>query len=221
MRAAIQNCQFDFPARRITVNLAPADLPKESGRFDLPIALGILIASGQLVVKKGATDLDQYEFAGELSLSGELRSIRGALAMCVGAGKSNRAFILPEASATEATLAGVATVLPAKTLLDVCAHLAGAQTLTAKTISPAISPDNYPDRADIKGQAQFLLYLADQIEESLEQLVNESDSCQGAFLCKVLNMYSGQLESKHQGLGDKIAETCQEVYVTIREYDVV
>ena len=75
--------------------------------------------------------------------------------------------------------------------------------------------------ADIKGQAQFLLYLADQIEESLEQLVNESDSCQGAFLCKVLNMYSGQLESKHQGLGDKIAETCQEVYVTIREYDVV
>ena len=154
VRAAIQNCQFDFPARRITVNLAPADLPKESGRFDLPIALGILIASGQLVVKKGATDLDQYEFAGELSLSGELRSIRGALAMCVGAGKSNRAFILPEASAAEAMLAGVATVLPAKTLLDVCAHLAGAQTLTAKTISPAISPDNYPDLADIKGQAQ-------------------------------------------------------------------
>ena len=75
--------------------------------------------------------------------------------------------------------------------------------------------------ADIKGQAQFLLYLADQIDESLEQLVNESDRCQGAFLCKVLSMYSTQLESKHQGLGDKIAETCQEVYVTIREYDVL
>jgi hypothetical protein len=65
--------------------------------------------------------------------------------------------------------------------------------------------------AEIKGQAQFLLYLADQIEESLEQLVNEADPCHGAFLCKVLGMYSGQLESKHQGLGERIAEACQEV----------
>lgn len=73
--------------------------------------------------------------------------------------------------------------------------------------------------AEVKGQAQFLLYLADQIEESLEQLANESDACHGSFLCKVLSMYSSQLESKHQGLGDKIAETCQEVYVTLREYD--
>jgi len=71
--------------------------------------------------------------------------------------------------------------------------------------------------ADIKGQAQFLLYLADQIEESLEQLVSEADACHSAFLCKVLGMYSGQLESKHQGLGEKIAEACQEVYVTVRE----
>ncbi len=74
--------------------------------------------------------------------------------------------------------------------------------------------------SDVKGQAQFLLYLADQIEESLEQLSHESDPCHGAFLCKVLGMYSSQLESKHQGLGDRIAETCQEVYVTVREYDV-
>jgi hypothetical protein len=71
--------------------------------------------------------------------------------------------------------------------------------------------------AEIKGQAQFLLYLADQIEESLEQLVHEADACHSAFLCKVLSMYSGQLESKHQGLGEKIAEACQEVYVTVRE----
>jgi hypothetical protein len=75
--------------------------------------------------------------------------------------------------------------------------------------------------AEVKGQAQFLLYLADQIEESLEQLSGEADACHGAFLCKILGMYSGQLESKHQGLGDKIAETCQEVYVTVREYDAV
>ncbi len=74
--------------------------------------------------------------------------------------------------------------------------------------------------ADIKGQAQFLLYLADQIEDSLEQLVSEADACHSAFLCKVLGMYSGQLESKHQGLGEKIAEACQEVYVTVREREV-
>jgi hypothetical protein len=75
--------------------------------------------------------------------------------------------------------------------------------------------------ADIKGQAQFLLYLADQIEDSLEQLESEADACHSAFLCKVLGMYSGQLESKHQGLGEKIAEACQEVYVTVREREMV
>ena len=74
--------------------------------------------------------------------------------------------------------------------------------------------------AEVKGQAQFLLYLADQIEESLEQLADEADSCHGAFLCKILAMYSGQLETKHQGLGEKIAEACQEVYVTVREHEV-
>ncbi|MFY9329566.1 MAG: YifB family Mg chelatase-like AAA ATPase, partial [Georgfuchsia sp.] len=150
VRAAIQNCQFDFPARRITVNLAPADLPKESGRFDLPIALGILIASGQLK----AVNLDQYEFAGELSLSGELRPVRGALAMCVHAGKLNRAFILPAASAAEAALAATAPVLPANTLLDVCAHLASTQTLAASAPQETSFADNYPDLCDIKGQAQ-------------------------------------------------------------------
>jgi hypothetical protein len=75
--------------------------------------------------------------------------------------------------------------------------------------------------AEVKGQAQFLLWLADQIEESLEQLDNEADACHGAFLCKVLGMYSGQLESKHQGLGERIAEACQEVYVTVRERELV
>ena len=77
VRAALQNSRFDFPMRRITVNLAPADLPKESGRFDLPIALGILAATGHLPSRV----LDRYEFAGELSLSGELRPVRGTLAM--------------------------------------------------------------------------------------------------------------------------------------------
>jgi hypothetical protein len=86
--------------------------------------------------------------------------------------------------------------------------------------SEVASPELCRALAEVKGQAQFLLYLTDQIEASLEQLSHESDSCHGTFLCKVLGMYSSQLESKHQGLGDKITETCQEVYVTVREYDV-
>jgi hypothetical protein len=85
--------------------------------------------------------------------------------------------------------------------------------------SPMVSDALYRTIAEVKGQAQFLLYLADQIEDSLDQLTGEDDVCQGAFLCKVLGMYSAQLESKHQGLGDRIAETCQEVYVTVREFD--
>jgi hypothetical protein len=73
--------------------------------------------------------------------------------------------------------------------------------------------------AEVKGQAQFVLYLADQIEESLEQLSQESDPCHSAFLCKILSMYSSHLETKHQGLGEKIAEACQEVYVTVRQHE--
>jgi hypothetical protein len=99
----------------------------------------------------------------------------------------------------------------------------GLDSLDAPATLPGpspVSPELMRSLAEVKGQAQFLLYLADQIEESLDQLTQESDSCHGAFLCKVLGMYSSQLESKHQGLGDKIAETCQEVYVTVREYDV-
>jgi hypothetical protein len=97
------------------------------------------------------------------------------------------------------------------------ASLPDGQTLAPA--GPGASPELFRALAEVKGQAQFLLYLADQIEESLEQLAGESDACHGAFLCKVLGMYSSQLESRHHGLGDKISETCQEVYVTVREYD--
>jgi hypothetical protein len=89
------------------------------------------------------------------------------------------------------------------------------------SLAPIATTELSRSLAEVKGQAQFLLYLADQIEESLQQLSHESDSCHGAFLCKVLGMYSSQLETKHQGLGDKIAETCQEIYVTVREFDAV
>ena len=151
VRAALINARFEFPARRLTVNLAPADLPKESGRFDLPIALGILAASGQLPSDR----LDEYEFAGELSLTGELRPIRGALAMTYMAHHCKRAFVLPRASAHEAGLVRDARILPANTLLDVCAHLAERDFLQpyAGEAPATIRPD-YPDFADVKGQAQ-------------------------------------------------------------------
>ena len=87
--------------------------------------------------------------------------------------------------------------------------------------TPVGSPELFRALAEVKGQAQFLLYLADQIEDSLHQLSDRGDPTHGAFLCKVLGMYSAQLESRHQGLGDKIAETCQEVYITVREFDVL
>ena len=125
VRAALVNCRFEFPARRITVNLAPAELPKESGRFDLPIALGILAASAQVPDAR----LGEYEFAGELSLSGELRAVRGALAMTYRAARSGRGFVLPGASAREAALVQDARVYPADSLLEVCAHLAGEKLL--------------------------------------------------------------------------------------------
>ena len=150
VRAAIQNCRFEFPQRRITVNLAPADLPKESGRFDLPIALGILIASGQIAGK----GLDGYEFAGELALGGELRGIRGALAMCLSAANSQRAFVLPAESAAEAALVRSAAILPAQTLLEVCAHLNGQQPLEPYRGAALVAAPQYPDLAEVKGQAQ-------------------------------------------------------------------
>ena len=148
VRAAIQNCGFEFPQRRITVNLAPADLPKESGRFDLPIALGILVASEQIK----AAGLDAHEFAGELALSGDLRAVRGTLAMCAAirheAGprydtghatghNAARAFVLPLESAPEAALIEGMEILPAQNLLQVCAHLAGREMLAPFAVPPA------------------------------------------------------------------------------------
>ena len=154
VRAALQNAQFDFPARRITVNLAPADLPKESGRFDLPIAIGILVATGQLPGNR----LREYEFAGELALTGELRPIRGALAMTLKASGDGRAFILPQASAAEAALVRAAVVYPARSLLEVCAHLTGREALPRQVALPVASgtsaPALYPDLGEVKGQPQ-------------------------------------------------------------------
>ena len=148
VRSALINCRFEFPARRITVNLAPADLPKESGRFDLPIALGILAASGQLPKDQ----LEAYEFAGELALTGELRPIRGALAMTWRAHSSGHAFILPAANADEAAFVNEARVFGARNLLDVVAHLCDREQLERHqrvSVQPAATA---PDLAEVKGQ---------------------------------------------------------------------
>jgi magnesium chelatase family protein len=150
VRAALQNANFEFPSRRVTVNLAPAELPKESGRFDLPIALGILAASGQIP----ADALDAHEFAGELALTGALRPVRGAIAMVLSARAGGRAFVLPRASAAEAAVVPDATVLAADSLLEVCAHLAGRDRLVAPA-APAVAAAAMPDvdLADVRGQA--------------------------------------------------------------------
>ncbi|GGB91593.1 YifB family Mg chelatase-like AAA ATPase [Pseudoduganella buxea] len=155
VRAAILNAGFDMPAHRITVNLAPADLPKESGRFDLPIAMGILAASGQVP----GPALSRYEFAGELSLTGELRPIRGALAMTFAMQRANGggagAFVLPAANAEEAALVEGAAIYPAGSLLEVCNHFCAADAslrLGRYKASRAAPPLAYPDFADIKGQ---------------------------------------------------------------------
>ncbi|MEQ1593319.1 MAG: YifB family Mg chelatase-like AAA ATPase [Thiobacillaceae bacterium] len=149
VRAAIQNARFEFPARRITVNLAPADLPKESGRFDLPIALAILAASGQIPKDKFAS----CEFAGELALTGELRPVRGALAMALATRAAQRHLILPAPSASEAQLAAGAEVFAATSLLEVCAWLSGQGTLATPAPDVSAHAPDYPDFSEVKGQA--------------------------------------------------------------------
>ena len=149
VRAALQNARFEFPARHVTVNLAPADLPKESGRFDLPIALGIVVASGQLPHEA----LQDYEFAGELALSGALRPVRGALAMSLGAHRAGRAFVLPRENAAEAALVEGSRVYAADSLLDVCAHFADGEKLRRYVDPPPESMPCYADMQDVKGQA--------------------------------------------------------------------
>jgi len=149
VRAALLNARYDFPARRITINLAPADLPKEGGRFDLPIALGILAASGQLPNDA----LERYEFVGELALTGKLRPILGALSVALKARADGRGLILPAANAAEAGLAADCAVYGARHLLDVTAHLAGERALTAHVPVPVEAEAvTGPDLAEVRGQ---------------------------------------------------------------------
>lgn len=159
VRAAILQSGFDFPAAKITVNLAPADLPKESGRFDLPIALGILAASGQVLPDK----LSQYEFAGELALSGAVRPVRGAMAMAWQGMKAGRAFVLPQENAKQAAVMEGIEVYGANSLGQVAAHLNGVEAITRLEADneAANLPEtaDLPDMRDIKGQHTARLAL--------------------------------------------------------------
>ncbi|MBN3855390.1 YifB family Mg chelatase-like AAA ATPase [Paraburkholderia sp. Ac-20340] len=159
VRAALSNCGFDFPVRRITVNLAPADLPKESGRFDLPIALGILAASGQI---PAASLTSTREFAGELSLTGAVRPMRGAFAMACGTARAHAAsettpeLYLPADNAAEAALVPGVDVYAVTDLRALCGHLARAEDARLAPVrAPAIDTalaTPAPDMADVIGQ---------------------------------------------------------------------
>jgi len=118
VRSAIMTSRFEFPSSRITVNLGPADLPKEGGRFDLPIAIGILAATKQLP----RDELNEYEFIGELALNGELRTVVGALPAAIHCGQANRQLIVPGEDAQQAALADTTRILAAASLLEVVAH---------------------------------------------------------------------------------------------------
>ncbi len=149
VRSAIQNSGFEFPARRVVINLAPADLPKAGGCFDLPIALGILAASGQIPV----TALADIEVLGELALDGTLRPVAGVLASTLAAGKAERSILVPADNAQEAALADCAAVFSVSSLTVATAHLRGQCPLppTLANTAPA-TRSAYPDLRDVRGQ---------------------------------------------------------------------
>ncbi|MGD9152987.1 MAG: YifB family Mg chelatase-like AAA ATPase [Gammaproteobacteria bacterium] len=149
VRSALINSDFELPIGRTTINLAPADLPKEGGRFDLAIALGLLIASKQLT----ANNLSQYEFTGELALSGKLRYIHGVLPIALHAKHANRTLIIPTSNADEASLVKGLKVLPANHILEVYNHLSGKKTIEPYAPAQTIPDNNYElDLSDVRGQ---------------------------------------------------------------------
>ena len=151
VRSAIINSGFQFPNRRLTINLAPADLPKDGARLDLPIAIGILAASGQI----DETVLAQYEFIGELALNGDLRGIAGALAVSRALKADQRTLIGPKDNADEAVKVDGVKVLQADTLKAVCQHLMNEQQLSQAEHKASYQSANYQlDLADVKGQHQ-------------------------------------------------------------------
>lgn len=150
VRGALLNSQYDFPARRITINLAPADLPKEGARFDLSIAIGILASSEQIPTQQ----LDQYEFIGELALSGIVRPVSGLLPAAIAARDAGRILVVPKENEAEALLVSGCRVLAVEHLLTLCAHLSA---ITPQPIAEGVGLMAKPieflhDLAEVRGQ---------------------------------------------------------------------
>ncbi len=151
VRSAIINSGFEFPVKRITVNLAPADLPKEGGRFDLPIAVGILAASGQITAK----NFSDYEIGGELGLSGEIRPINGILPFAIAAAQLKRKIIIPFANAEEAGLVSDLEIYEAHTIVEIAAYFLGKKNLVYfnRKFSEQVI-QNEADFSEVQGQTQ-------------------------------------------------------------------
>jgi magnesium chelatase family protein len=161
VRSALLNCGFEFPAGRITVNLAPADVPKEGGRFDLPIALGLLVASDQL--KVGEEAFDKLELYGELALSGELKPVKSLLLVAAHASESGHDLIVPLVNVAEARIAARTRVFGATHLKDVCAHVLKSSLLSSdvgKECPSAAASVERLDLLDVRGQLQAKRALA-------------------------------------------------------------
>ena len=148
VRSALLNSQFEFPARRITINLAPADLPKDGSRFDLAIAIGILAASDQVPKDK----LEHVEFVGELALSGCLRGVDNVLSAAIACTHAKRALVVADDNSLQAGLCEHATVYKAKNLLEVCAHLHQQKRLEKVEFLAPIPVNNAPDFNEVRGQ---------------------------------------------------------------------
>ncbi len=152
VRGALVNSGFDFPAKRITVNLAPADIPKSGGRFDLPIAMGILIASGQVHID----DINAYEFLGELALSGEIKAVSACLPSAVACQEEGRVLVTGESSSKEASLIDKLSILAPQTITQLAAHFLGENRLefveVKRSSEQITNANNQLCLSDVKGQ---------------------------------------------------------------------
>ena len=152
VRSALINSGFEFPNRRVTINLAPADLPKQGGRYDLAIAIGVLAATGQIDADK----LQSSEFIGELALTGELRPVAGVLPTAISTIKDRRRLFIPIENSEEASMADSDQIFPARHLSEICQHLKSPDVLQPVSSSAVMfeAQDSLLDMADIKGQFQ-------------------------------------------------------------------